>query len=55
VTRQPLPRAFLLLATPALASEQSLPASGPERIAFAVFLVGTLAFFGWVAWLVLRR
>jgi len=47
--------ALLFLAVPALAAEQTAPASIPERIAFGVILVGTLLFFGWVAWLALRR
>lgn len=45
----------LLEAAPAFAAERVAPSSGPERIAFSLFLVGTLVFFGWVAWLVLRR
>jgi len=51
-----LPIATLLLAVaPALAAERVAPASGPERVAFGLFLVGTIAFFVWVAWLALRR
>ena len=29
--------------------------SGPERFAFAVFLVGTIVFFAWVAMLTFRK
>jgi hypothetical protein len=42
-------------AAPALAAERVAPSSGPERIAFGAFLVGTIIFFAWVAWLARRR
>jgi hypothetical protein len=29
--------------------------TGIERLAFGIFLVGTIAFFAWVALLVLRK
>jgi hypothetical protein len=51
----PLIAAWLGAAAPALAAERVAPSSGPERIAFGVILVGTIIFFGWVAWLALRR
>lgn len=46
---------LLFEAAPAFAAERVAPSSGPERIAFGVILVGTIIFFGWVAWLALRR
>ena len=47
--------ALLLVAAPALAAERTAPSSLPERIAFGLFLVGTIVFFVWVVRLVLRR
>lgn len=47
--------ALAVAATPVLAAERIPPSSGPERFAFGVFLVGTIAFFVWVAWLARRR
>lgn len=46
---------LVLVAAPALAAERIAASSVPERIAFGIILVGTIAFFGWVVWLVLRR
>lgn len=46
---------LVLVAAPALAAERIAASSVPERIAFGIILVGTIAFFGWAAWLVLRR
>ena len=44
----------ILVAAPALAAEPGVPSSLPERIAFGLFLVGTIVFFAWVAWLARR-
>jgi len=44
-----------LAVSPVLAAERIPPSSGPERFAFGVFLVGTIAFFVWVAWLARGR
>lgn len=46
---------LLLAALPALAAERGAPPSLPERIAFGVFLIGTVGFLAWVAWLAARR
>jgi hypothetical protein len=51
----PLIAALVLVTVPALAVEQTSLLSLPERLAFGIFLVGTILFFGWVAWLTLRR
>ncbi len=46
---------LVLVGAPALAAERVAPSSVPERIAFGIILVGTIAFFAWVVWLVLHR
>lgn len=51
----PLITMLALAVSPVLAAERIPPSSGPERFAFGLFLVGTIAFFVWVAWLARRR
>jgi drug/metabolite transporter (DMT)-like permease len=46
---------LLAAAVPAAAAERVPPTSGPEWIAFVLFLGGSVAFFAWVAWLAWRR
>lgn len=50
-----LAAALLLDALPAAAADPIAPSTGPERVAFGIFLVGTVLFFAWVAWLARRR